>query len=237
MDRQRLISLARLHARAHGWLRMPDEQWVDRVAKPPAYLPIYERLLNPLRPRRFAMLELGVWKGDSLAMWRDAFPRATIVGLDLALPELDLGPRVHLVQGDQTDRELLRATRDRLAPGGWELIIDDASHVGELTARSIQALYDEHLKPGGLYVIEDWGTGYLPDWPDGGPPAARVGVDGLDATPMDSHDLGMVGLVKRLVDHVAGATVRAHNEETGATLAIEHMTFYDGVVVLRKPPA
>ena len=116
MDRQRLIALARQHARAHGWLRMPDEQWIDRVAKPPPYLPIYERLLNPLRPRSFAMLELGVWKGDSLAMWRDAFPRATIVGLDLALPELELGPRVHLVQGDQTDRELLRATRERFAP-------------------------------------------------------------------------------------------------------------------------
>ncbi len=238
MNRRRLVSLARQHARVEGWLRMPDAEWSDQVAKPPPYLPIYERLLNPLRPRRFAMLELGVWKGDSLAMWRDAFPRATIVGVDLALPQLDLGPRVRLVQGDQTDAELLRRAREQHAPEGFELIIDDASHIGELSARSLQALYEEHLKPGGLYVIEDWGTGYVPDWPDGGPLAERLDVPGLDATPMRSHEHGMVGLVKRLVDHLAGNTVRLHNEElTGLTIPIERLTVYNGLVVLRKPRA
>jgi hypothetical protein len=30
-------------------------------------------------------------------MWRDAFPLATIVGVDLAPPDIDLGPRVHIV--------------------------------------------------------------------------------------------------------------------------------------------
>ena len=44
-----------------------------------------------------------------------------------------------------------------------------------------------HLRPGGLYIIEDWGCGYWPAWPDGQP-------DGTAGLPR---------LVKELVDLVA----------------------------------
>ena len=53
------------------------------------------------------------------------------------------------------------------APDGFDIIIDDASHIGEFTKRSFWYLFDHHLKPGGLYVIEDWLTGYVDNWPDG----------------------------------------------------------------------
>ena len=53
------------------------------------------------------------------------------------------------------------------APGGFDIIIDDASHIGELTKTTFWHLFDHHLKPGGLYAIEDWGTGYLDDFSDG----------------------------------------------------------------------
>jgi hypothetical protein len=68
-------------SRKHGWLELPAHDTDSRV-KPAAYLPIYEDLLGFLRSRRFVLLELGVWKGHSLMMWRDAFPGATIVGVD-----------------------------------------------------------------------------------------------------------------------------------------------------------
>ena len=132
--------------------------------------------MRGLRDRSFALLELGVWKGDSLAMWRDCFPGATIVGVDMLPPDLELGPRVTIVQGDQTDGELLARLRDEHAPDGFEVIIDDASHLGELSAESLAVLYTRHLRPGGLYFIEDWGTGYLTDWVDGGAPEAVIGT-------------------------------------------------------------
>ncbi|HYY94551.1 MAG TPA: hypothetical protein VE713_08540 [Pyrinomonadaceae bacterium] len=47
------------------------------------------------------------------------------------------------------------------------MIIDDCSHVGTLARASFWHLFERHLKPGGLYVIEDWGTGYWDFWPDG----------------------------------------------------------------------
>jgi SAM-dependent methyltransferase len=231
-----------------GWLRLPEGSATDAAVKPAPYLPIYEQLLGPLRKEAFTLLELGVWGGHSLQMWRDAFPRATIVGVDLAPPELALGPRVHVIQGDQADAALMRRVRDELAPTGFDVIVDDASHIGITTARSLQVLYERHLRAGGIYVIEDWGTGYLPDWQDGGRMTSTLDADQLDSaeTPlqlgspepihMPSHDVGAVGLLKRLIDHVARGTVRyAQPEMVGAPLAIESMTVWDGILVLRKP--
>jgi hypothetical protein len=232
----------------HGWLRLPETGTADPAVKPAPYLPIYEQLLAPMRDRAFTLLELGVWGGDSLQMWRDAFPKATIVGVDLAPPDLQLGPRVHVVRGDQSDAELMQRARAEYAPNGWDVIVDDASHIGVITARSLQALYTEHLRPGGLYCIEDWGTGYLPSWHDGGLLAAPLDVGNLDSTPvpmsaevaapmpMPSHDVGVVGVIKRLIDHAASGTVRfSQPEAIGEILEIESMTVWDGIVVLRKP--
>jgi hypothetical protein len=183
-------------------------------------------------------------------MWRDAFPRATVIGVDADPPDLDLGRRVHIIRGDQTDAALMQRVRETHAPEGFDVIVDDASHFGITTARSLQVLYSEHLRPGGLYCIEDWGTGYMPDWYDGGEIASILDVSHLDSSttsmqaeiatpiPMPSHDLGAVGLIKRLVDHTASGTVRlAQPDIVGEVLAIEAMTVRDGVVVLRKPKA
>ncbi len=228
--------------RCHQWLRLPKNRPTGVAVKPTPYLPIYEQLLAPLRRRKFSLLELGVWGGHSLEMWRDAFPRATVVGVDLTPPGIDLGPRVHIIRGDQTDAALMQRLRNEYAPDGFDVIIDDASHMGITTARSIQILY-AHLRPGGLYCIEDWGTGYWPDWHDGGPIEAHLDVQNLDvaepygdhAALMSSHDLGIVGLVKRLVDHTASGTVRyAQPDVVGDILAIESMSVWDGIVALRK---
>jgi len=233
---------------SQGWLRLPADRPAEQAVKPAPYLPIYEQVLAPLRRRPFALLELGVWNGHSLEMWRDAFPRATVIGVDLQPPEMDLGPRVHVIRGDQTDAALMQRLREDYAPAGFDVIIDDASHIGVVTARSLQVLYSQHLRAGGLYCIEDWGTGYLLDWDDGGPLAARLDVRGLDktsapaqaetsaATPLTSHELGVVGLIKRLIDHAASGTVRfAQPDMVGEALAIESMSVWDGIVALRKP--
>jgi hypothetical protein len=154
---------------------------------------------------------------------------------------------VHIIQGDQTDSALMKRLRDEHAPNGFDVIIDDASHIGIITARSLQALYAEHLRPGGLYFIEDWGTGYLPDWHDGGRMVSRLDVRNLDSSttpmqadvanpiPMPSHDLGTVGVIKRLIDHTTSATVRLGQPDlVGDVLAVDSMTVWNGLVVMCK---
>lgn len=208
------------------------------------YLRNYEEYFRPLRGRDVRLLELGVLKGGSLLLWRDYFERGVIAGLDLnPAPIEDPTGRIRIYQGGQQDTELLDRIARECAPEGFDVIIDDCSHVGELARVSFWHLFEHHLKPGGLYVIEDWGTGYWDFWPDGvryhprrGPaghsplrhrlsraatrlyngPLGRLPVAGRLASAAkrtlqrglyNSHDYGLVGFVKELVDELGMADI------------------------------
>ena len=132
------------------------------------YFRNYERLFGPLTGKKIHLLELGISQGGSLELWRDYFRRGTIAGIDISPVRLDDPTgRIHVYQGLQQDTALLDRVRRETAPDGFDIIIDDCSHIGEFTALSFWHLFDRHLKPGGLYVIEDWGTGYMRGTPDG----------------------------------------------------------------------
>lgn len=132
------------------------------------YLENYERHMGHLRDAPVRLLELGVFHGGSLLMWNEYFAQGEITGLDLQPnPLAEMPPRVKFYQGSQDDAALLNRVGSECAPQGFDIIIDDASHIGTLTRASFLNLFDRHLKPGGLYVIEDWGTGYWHNWPDG----------------------------------------------------------------------
>lgn len=132
------------------------------------YLEVYDHILVPWIGKAITLLEIGVYRGGSLKLWRDYFPRGTVVGIDRKRPQdFRLGERIQIFEGSQADEEFLSKVANETAPGGFDIIIDDASHIGELTKTTFWHLFDHHLKPGGLYAIEDWGTGYLDDFSDG----------------------------------------------------------------------
>lgn len=163
----------------------------------PHYLGNYEKFFSDLVDKNIVLFELGVLRGGSMLMWRDYFLNGTIVGLDINNVDInDPTGRTRFYQGSQTDIELLNKIAAENAPNGFDIIIDDASHLGKLTQTSFWHLFDHHLKSGGIYVIEDWGTGYWDSWPDGKcyeklPPGEKRIV---------SHDYGMVGFIKELID-------------------------------------
>ena len=159
--------------------------------KGPDYYRVYEKKFASLQEKPVTLLELGVANGGSLQVWKDYFPHGTIVGLDQSPPPLhDPSRRIHLYQGLQQDIDLLDRISNECAMEGFDIIIDDASHIAAHTKTSFWHLFVHHLKPGGLYVIEDWGTGYWEYWPDG------------EAYTGNNHMAGMVGFIKELVDEV-----------------------------------
>jgi SAM-dependent methyltransferase len=217
---------------------------------PLGYLCYYDPFLVQWVDKEITLLEIGVLKGGSIALWRDYFPQGTIVGIDYNLsrlrPEHDLGERVHLFQGDQADTDFLSRVALQTAADGFDIIIDDASHKAQPTRTSFWHLFDNHLKPGGLYAIEDWTTGYWNDWTDGKtvrPPsmAERFGtaLSGLvhrKKQRLRSHDFGMVGFVKQLVDEQGAADVTRKNYsgKPQRESRFHSMTIVPSIVFIRK---
>ena len=168
------------------------------------YLWNYERFVAPWRTEPIALMEIGVNRGGSLLLWRDYFRHGSIFGVDLNPPadfREDTG-RIKLFRCDQSDTQCLDSIAREASPSGFHVIIDDASHVGSLTAITFQALFYKHLKPGGFYAIEDWGTGYWTSWPDGNSPERLADQPTFESqgNEFPSHQSGMVGFLKQLID-------------------------------------
>ena len=162
------------------------------------YLDFYEGYVGKWRTDPITLLEIGVRNGGSLLLWREYFRNGFIYGIDLEPPCLE-DPSIRCFRCDQGDKETLAAIADQIGP--LDLVIDDGAHTGTLAAASFDVLFPR-LKSGGLYSLEDWGTGYWSDWPEGRMPTLEKLPSGRNGR-FPSHDAGMVGLIKQLIDECA----------------------------------
>lgn len=180
------------------------------------YIDVYADLFEPLRDKNLKILEIGVYDGASMKMWLSYFPNAFLVGLDnLNVVKLTgFEDRSKFYQGNQEDVGLLKKIADEHKH--FDIIIDDAAHVGNIARISYDFLFD-FVNPGGLYIIEDWGTGYWPTW-----------VDGKQFSK--NHCSGMVGFVKDLVDE-AGKNDRVPNQGSSN---FDHIRISHGQAIIKK---
>jgi hypothetical protein len=123
---------------------------------------VYERYLRSWRRRRFTLLELGVFYGNSLRMWNAFFPRATVVGLDLEQVAADRAAEFNVTVGSQADPDVLESILRR--HDDIRVVVDDASHITSLTIASFRYLFPR-LPRGSLYIIEDLSPNTYEDWP------------------------------------------------------------------------
>jgi len=70
------------------------------------YLDVYDADRAPWIDKEITLLEIGVYRGGSLKLWRDYFPRGTIVGIDRKLPQ-------HFRPGERIQRSSRAATEIR----------------------------------------------------------------------------------------------------------------------------
>ncbi len=208
----------------------------DKVA---GYYEIYRRFLEPLRWKRIYLMEIGIHRGGSLAFWRDYLPLAKIAGVDVQIPEETARQfpgedGVRCFEGNQTDCRFLSRVAEETAKNGFDVVIDDACHFGVESKVSFWHLFDHHLKPGGLYFIEDWGTGYWDDWSDG----KSMDLEEHTRTPssLASHTHGMVGFIKQLIDE-QGAKDATRKHLHGAPerkSKFRSTSIFPGMVVIEK---
>src|SRR5580658_9824704 len=130
----------------------------DKASLHHDYLNFYERFLAPARYEPLTVLEIGVFQGASLYTWRDYFPNARIIGVDILPACLQFkSDRVIIELADQSNLEHLAQLA--LEYGPFDVIIEDGSHMWEHQIHTLRALFP-FVKNGGLYFVEDLQTNY-----------------------------------------------------------------------------
>ena len=126
------------------------------------YFDIYTKHFGPYRDRPIKMLEIGVFRGGSLRMWKDYFhPDSTIVGIDIdkTCKAHEIADRNVFVRiGSQADPAFLAEVNEEFGP--FDIILDDGSHKTHHQNISFGALFRSALKDGGCYMVEDVHTNY-----------------------------------------------------------------------------
>ena len=134
----------------------PINKWVH-------YLELYDHYFSRFRNTPVRMLEIGVFEGGSLELWRQ------YLGADAIIYGIDIDPRCaakvdapnHVRIGSQANPDFLRSVVAEM--GGVDLILDDGSHKGSHIITSFRTLFPL-LAENGLYAIEDMHDDYS-EWP------------------------------------------------------------------------
>jgi predicted O-methyltransferase YrrM len=198
-------------ARMHEYAEWDRDHDRFLLLKPRPLIELYEQFWRG-RPTPRRVMELGAWEGGSAAFWFEAFEPDKHVAVDLItrtdserfksyVASRGVADRLKTYWGvDQADRRRLREIVDSEFDGPIDLVIDDASHLYEPTKVSFEELFPR-LRPGGLYVIEDWQWSYT----DFEPPASWA-----NKPPVSRLVLELLETVGRAPRPVASMTV-LHN--------------------------
>lgn len=121
------------------------------------------------------LVDLGIFKGGSAVLFHRLFNPRLLLALDIdqeRVPALDSYVKAHSAEAvlrpfhgyDQADRPRLQhLIEEQFASTPLDLVVDDASHSYSATRASFNALFP-YVRPGGFYVIEDWGWAHWEGW-------------------------------------------------------------------------
>jgi hypothetical protein len=130
----------------------------DKSSRHHDYLNFYEQQFARRRQEPLTLLEVGVFNGASVRTWREYFPNAKIVGADIEpMAKRWRGERIEIEYMDQSNLEDLN--RVAIKHGPFDIVIEDGSHLWEHQITTLKTLYP-HVRPGGLYVVEDLQTNF-----------------------------------------------------------------------------
>jgi len=182
------------------------------------YFEIYDHHFQRYRGKPVNILEIGVFHGGSLQLWKDYFgPQAKIYGIDI-------DPRckqfeeenVRIFIGDQGDRTFLHQVKQEIPHP--DILIDDGGHLMHQQIATFEELYP-FVAEDGVYLCEDLHTSYWPEWGGG---LRRPGT--------------FIEYSKRLIDSLNGFYNQdpARFSPGSVTRSAHSLHFYDSVLVIEK---
>lgn len=138
----------------------PLRQYFDSISEGPGiwkwlhYFEPYHRHLSKFVGRPVTIVEVGVFSGGSMPMWREYFgDECHVHGIDIQ-PECRVYENgyttIHI--GDQADRQFWRQFRQTVPQ--VDVLIDDGGHTPEQQMVTLEEMLP-HLSPGGVFICED----------------------------------------------------------------------------------
>ncbi len=118
------------------------------------YFDIYDAYFSKFVGQQVTIVEIGIYSGGSLGMWRSYFGKdAQIVGIDIE-PSCTAyeTEAVRIFIGDQGDPSFWDRFRKEVPD--VDIVIDDGGHQPHQQIVTLEALLP-HLRPGGVYICED----------------------------------------------------------------------------------
>jgi hypothetical protein len=210
----------------------------DPGTKPLSYYEKYDEFLNRHKIEPASILEIGTYEGESTKIFSQRFPDAKIltVDLDTSLANFDNFNNIFYEKIDQTDSFKFKNLIESSFPLGISLVVEDASHFGYFSHLTFKIVFP-HLREGGAYFVEDWGTGYWDSWPDGSRYQEFDILTEVKNLPkrIPSHDFGMVGFVKSLVDLTHESAIKVNqNDPSSRKSRLRTLEFGEGVCLMVK---
>lgn len=118
------------------------------------YFDIYHRHFAKFIDKKVDILEVGIYSGGSLEMWRSYFgEQSHIYGVDIEKTcEVYANDYTSVFIGDQADRNFWQHFRNSVE--GIDILIDDGGHTPEQQQITLEEML-QHIRPGGVYLCED----------------------------------------------------------------------------------
>lgn len=184
------------------------------------YFEVYDRHFSKFRGTDVHVVEIGVFQGGSVQMWKNYFgPKATIYGIDInPLCKTFEEDRIKILIGDQGDRKFLRSVAKEIPR--IDILIDDGGHTMEQQINTFEELFP-CVDPHGVYLCEDLHTSY---WRGYGGGYKRKGT--------------YIEYSKNFIDYI-----NAWHSEDPQRLPVSDFTktahslhYYDSILVIEKRP-
>lgn len=118
------------------------------------YFEIYNRHFGRFRDRTVRVLEIGIYSGGSLEMWKHYFgPRCQVYGVDTepACKAYE-NDSTKVFIGNQGDRNFWKRFKEEVPV--LDIVIDDGSHIAEHQIITFEELFP-YLQPSGVFLCED----------------------------------------------------------------------------------
>ena len=124
------------------------------------YFNVYDSLLSKYRNKKIKFVEIGVFSGGSLFMWRNFFgKKAKIIGVDLN-PDIKRFKKYgfNIEIGDQSDEKFWKKFFKKY--GEVDIILDDGGHTNYQQILTVNHCIP-FIKDNGILITEDTHTSYI----------------------------------------------------------------------------